>query len=193
MFPCMEKKDTFTLSELAETSGVSKRSIRYYIQSGLLPAAPRTGRGTVYPSSHLARLALIQQLKERHQPLDEIRRQIEDLSDAEVVASLGESERRAESRATSYIDAVLGASESCRSGEPGWSSSPSSPSSWPGARGSTAQSPARSGSLQRSRWDRVSLSRDVEIHLRRPLSSRHRKQVERLIEFAVSLFHEEQA
>jgi len=190
MFLDMERKDTFTLSELAEASGVSKRSIRYYIQNGLLPAAPRTGRGTVYPSSHLTRLALIQRLKERHLPLDEIRRQIEELSDAEVVASLGNSERRGESRATSYIDAVLGASESRRTADPAWSSSLSS---WPGASDSSGPSPTHPGRLQRSRWDRVSLSRDVEIHLRRPLSSRRRKQVERLIEFAVALFHEEQA
>jgi hypothetical protein len=45
---------------------------------------------------------------------------------------------------------------------------------------------------QRSQWERVALSPDVELHVRRPLSRLANKRVERLIAIARELLEEDQ-
>ena len=60
------------LDELASKSGVSARTVRYYIQRGLLPAPEFRGPDTAYDDSHLDRLKAIRRLQERHLPLDAI-------------------------------------------------------------------------------------------------------------------------
>ena len=52
-----------TLNQLCDRAGVSVRTVRYYIQQGLLPPAERTGPGATYSTSHLDRIQLIRQLK----------------------------------------------------------------------------------------------------------------------------------
>ncbi len=44
----------------------------------------------------------------------------------------------------------------------------------------------------RSQWDRVSLTPDVELHVRRPLTRSQNKRVERLIAIARELLEEDQ-
>lgn len=60
------------LDELAERAGVSARTVRYYVQRGLLPAPEFRGPDTAYTDEHLARLRAVRALQERHLPLDEI-------------------------------------------------------------------------------------------------------------------------
>lgn len=69
---------TFKLEELASVSGVSPRTIRYYVQRGLLPAPQFRGRDTVYSEAHRARLAAIQQLQAQYYPLDVIAQMLHD-------------------------------------------------------------------------------------------------------------------
>src|SRR3954465_12552638 len=53
------------ISELADRSGVSAASIKWYAREGLLPAGERTGYNqTDYGEEHLARLHLIRSLIE---------------------------------------------------------------------------------------------------------------------------------
>ncbi|MCS7051889.1 MAG: helix-turn-helix domain-containing protein [Thermomicrobium sp.] len=65
-----------TIRELAERSGVPPRRIRYYVARGLLP--PPIGRGPTarYDTTHLQRLRLIGELRERRLGLDEIRSEL---------------------------------------------------------------------------------------------------------------------
>src|SRR5437016_1302585 len=58
-----EMKAEWTLSELAEETGLPARTIRYYIARGLLAGPEVAGRGAVYGSHHLARLREIQSLQ----------------------------------------------------------------------------------------------------------------------------------
>jgi DNA-binding transcriptional MerR regulator len=60
------------LEELARRSGVSARTVRYYVQRGLLPAPVFRGRDTTYNEEHLVRLQAIRKLQERFLPLDAI-------------------------------------------------------------------------------------------------------------------------
>ena len=51
------------LAELAKASGVTPRTIRYYIHQGLLPSPGKRGRGARYDRGALGRLQLIQLLQ----------------------------------------------------------------------------------------------------------------------------------
>lgn len=63
----------YRLSELAETSGVSERTIRYYQSEKLLPRPVKRGRDAVYDEGHLERLGLIAELRDRGLTLGTIR------------------------------------------------------------------------------------------------------------------------
>ena len=54
-----------TVNELAERSGASVRTIRYYQSEGLLPAPERRGREVRYGDEHVARLDAIAELQGR--------------------------------------------------------------------------------------------------------------------------------
>jgi DNA-binding transcriptional MerR regulator len=58
--------------ELADRAGVSRRTVRYYVQRGLLPAPAGLGRGKHYGASHLARLLQIRELQAQGVPLEEM-------------------------------------------------------------------------------------------------------------------------
>jgi DNA-binding transcriptional MerR regulator len=67
----------YKLSELAERAGVSPRTVRYYVQRGLLPPPVFKGRDTAYGEEHLARLRAIRALQDEHLPLDSIQAELE--------------------------------------------------------------------------------------------------------------------
>ncbi|WP_224248561.1 helix-turn-helix domain-containing protein [Hyalangium gracile] len=79
------------LAELAAEAGVSPRTVRYYVQRGLLPAPPFKGPDTVYGEEHLRRLKAIRVLQARFLPLDAIQVELARLSPEELRA-LAESE-----------------------------------------------------------------------------------------------------
>jgi len=62
----------YNVDELAERAGVSRRTVRYYIQRGLLPPPLGLGRGKHYTESHLTLLIRIRELQEDSVPLDAI-------------------------------------------------------------------------------------------------------------------------
>lgn len=64
------------LAELAEACGVSPRTVRYYVQRGLLPAPVFRGRDTAYGEEHRVRLLAIKKLQEAYLPLDAIEREL---------------------------------------------------------------------------------------------------------------------
>jgi DNA-binding transcriptional MerR regulator len=62
----------YGIKELAELGGVTRRTVRYYVQRGLLPMPLGTGRGPHYTPTHLERLMHIRQMQETGVPLGEI-------------------------------------------------------------------------------------------------------------------------
>jgi len=64
----------YAIGELAELGGVSRRTVRYYVQEGLLPAPLGVGRGRHYAPEHLERLLQVKAWQEQGHPLEEIRR-----------------------------------------------------------------------------------------------------------------------
>jgi DNA-binding transcriptional MerR regulator len=64
----------YAIGDLADLGGVSRRTVRYYVQEGLLPAPFGIGRGNHYGPDHLAQLLRVKALQEAGHTLDEIRR-----------------------------------------------------------------------------------------------------------------------
>ncbi len=77
-----------TMADLQHETGISPRTIRYYITEGLLPSAKGRGVGATYGAAHLLRLKAIALLRERHIPLEEIRKRLSDMRDGEVAGML---------------------------------------------------------------------------------------------------------
>ena len=73
--------ESYSLDYLSGHSGVSKRTIRYYVQTGLLPPPLGAGRGARYNAEHLARLQAIGIVKRHyHLPNSTIRRGLDEAS-----------------------------------------------------------------------------------------------------------------
>lgn len=80
----VHEKGFFKLDELARASGTSARTIRYYVQRGLLPSPQFRGKDTAYDGGHLVRLRAIRRLQEAFFPLDAIAVELERQSLAEL-------------------------------------------------------------------------------------------------------------
>jgi DNA-binding transcriptional MerR regulator len=77
-------KKEWKLPDLADEVGVSPRTVRYYVQRGLLPAPVFRGKDTVYGDDHVVRLKAIRRLQEKFLPLDAIQAELERASAAEL-------------------------------------------------------------------------------------------------------------
>ena len=80
-----------TIAELAEEAEVTTRTIRYYVEQGLLPP-PGRGRIAEYTEEHLQLLGLIGRLKRHYLPLEEIRDMLQRLSREEIEKLLARDE-----------------------------------------------------------------------------------------------------
>jgi DNA-binding transcriptional MerR regulator len=65
----------FSLAELSDASGVSKRTIRYYIDKGLVSGPAGRGRAAYYTPHHLEEIELARQLRGKGYGVAEIRAQ----------------------------------------------------------------------------------------------------------------------
>jgi DNA-binding transcriptional MerR regulator len=101
----MTNEALYTIGELADASGVTPRTIRYYTAEGLLPPPDTRGRHALYGMEHLRRLQLIGRLKDAYLPLGEIKARIEQLT-AEQVAQLLVEERQAPEEPASAADYI---------------------------------------------------------------------------------------
>ena len=63
----------YAVGDLARLAGVSRRTVRYYVQEGLIPAPFGVGRGNHYGPEHLERILRVKAMQEAGKSLDEIR------------------------------------------------------------------------------------------------------------------------
>jgi DNA-binding transcriptional MerR regulator len=76
--------EELTIEDLERHSGLSVRTLHYYMQEGLLTGPNKRGKYASYGQEHLDRLDLILILKEMHLPLKEIRALLDSLTPAEI-------------------------------------------------------------------------------------------------------------
>jgi DNA-binding transcriptional MerR regulator len=69
----MADDSPYGIDDLAALGGVSRRTVRYYIQEGLLPPPLGVGRGRHYDRSHLERLLEVRAMQDAGASLDAIR------------------------------------------------------------------------------------------------------------------------
>ena len=70
----------YAIEELATLGGVSRRTVRYYVQEGLIPPPLGLGRGNHYTPEHLEQLLRVKALQENGRTLVEIRRVLGQMS-----------------------------------------------------------------------------------------------------------------
>lgn len=72
----LQVEPRFSLADLVDASGLTERTIRHYIEAGILPPASGRGRGRYYTTQHLELLTMIAQLREERLSIDEIRERL---------------------------------------------------------------------------------------------------------------------
>lgn len=192
------------IHQLAQRAGISVRTIRYYIEEGLLPPPSYQGKYAYYTLIYLDRLELIRRLKESYLPLREISEIMNSLSDEQVRMRLKElpahspkfSVEQAPSRpgpkpgarALEYIDRLM--EDQTRHKTKG-----SGELSQPNLRKDRDEFLPRdqSRSLQAAvaheqTWLRILLAPGVELHLRQPEDEDTENRVRQLIIYAQRIF-----
>lgn len=189
----------YSLTDLAKLADVTPRTIRYYIEQGLLPSPTQVGPNARYTEAHLDRLRLIKKLQAAHLPLADIRGQLRGLGEDEIATMLASVAAEQTPRsAIDYVRSVLREppidDQATYYSRPASASMPA-PASMPAAPSAALAAPARapepSVEPDRSQWERISLHPDVELHIRRPLGRIKNKRVDRLISIARQLLEEE--
>ena len=177
----VERETGYTLGELCDVADVTQRTVRYYIQQGLL-SSPGSGPSARYTQGHLDRLRLIKDLQKQHLPLSEIRSRLEGLSDAEVGGLLSDPQESPPGSAVEYVKYVL-------AGHASRGALPRKPFSDRPPEGIRERAPRESP--DRSTWERIAVSPDIEIHVRRPLSPHQNRVLEKLLRLAEGMFKED--
>jgi hypothetical protein len=70
----MTSEVRYAIGDLARLAGVSRRTVRYYVQEGLIPPPFGVGRGNHYGQDHLDQILRVKAMQEAGRTLDEIRR-----------------------------------------------------------------------------------------------------------------------
>jgi DNA-binding transcriptional MerR regulator len=208
---------SFDITELAHLAGVTGRTVRYYVQQGLLPAPPSRGPGARYEQGHLDRLRLIRRLQSEHLPLAEIRRRLESLGDEDVRRALLLPPPAPVDSALHYVRSVLASTSPRTSASlltaraappvPVDRAAPSPAAAMrigdatmshaalqaahPAPSTPQAAASGETGFGQRSTWERIDLAPDIELHVRRPLTRAQNRWLEALLRAARTLSTEE--
>ena len=172
-----------SIGELAQRTGVTRRTIRYYVEIGLLPPPAGAGKAAVYGPEHLERLETIKELQAYRLSLEEIR----DRLAGKPVRSPGELppgqmlmaeagrgrvverpllRRRIISRVSVRRRAIVSRARTFSAREP-------------------------RSEYDAEQWMRISLSEDVELHVRRRASKSNRW-LNRFIKEARRILEEEE-
>lgn len=187
------------ISELADLTGVSTRTIRYYIEEGLLPQPEIRGKYAVFNDDYLIRLKLIKYLKDAYLPLKEIRKRLDmlmvpemrdlltrfeqdpvralaelDIYPADKPVSAGLPAPMMDS-AQDYISQVLHKKAVGLNEERSSFNAPAAPA------------PVKVNFSQES-WQRVELAPGIELNIRQPQPPARHSQINELIELARKIF-----
>jgi Ca-activated chloride channel family protein len=160
---------SFSIGELADRAGVTPRTIRYYVELGLLPPPAGTGNRATYGPEHLDRLMTIKKLQMRRLSLDEIRAYLAEAEGAAPpMADL--EEPMLPSSAAQYISDLRSNYE---------------------VRQPKPQMRSLTDAYTAEPWTRIPISPDIELHVRRR-GSRIDTRLAKAIEELRRLFAEEE-
>jgi DNA-binding transcriptional MerR regulator len=95
----------YSIGELVQATGVSRRTVRFYVQTGLLPPPKGKGRGHYYETEHFERLTRIRELRDRGYSLDRVRSALDGRGDEIAVPTI---ELVARVRVADGVELVVG-------------------------------------------------------------------------------------
>jgi DNA-binding transcriptional MerR regulator len=177
------------------------RTIRYYIEEGLLPQPAYQGKYSYFSRNYLDRLELIRRLKESYLPLKEIRFIMNSLSDEDVHRRLRESPlpsprfseqvkstpppAKPVARALEYIDKVM--EDQTKFTTKGTIKEPQPAHTWQqdySIRKNFKLVEPPLAQPEAEDWQRIPLAPGVELHLRNPLDPALQSMVQQVIQYA---------
>lgn len=204
--------DKLTLEDLVNMSGLPLRTVRFYMQEGLLPGPDTRGKNARYTEEHLQRLEWIQRLKEHYRPLREIRILLNNMTPVEIKALLEGQDKMQE-----YLSNIKGEGEDVSSkftdahsaldyirgieGKSPTIQDISRPSLDPKGSLSAPVSPSSGKRVHRSSpsldhfpesWQRITISDGIELNLRMPIRSEDEVKIDELIALTRRLFRNTQ-
>jgi DNA-binding transcriptional MerR regulator len=153
------EKGQMRLGDLAQQAGIPPRTVRYYVQRGLLPAPRFRGPDTAYEEEHLLRLRAIRRLQERFFPLDAIQVELGRLT-PEAIRALAEG------------------------GEPPPLVAAMAPAAAPASAVASASTVTSAG--DGTAWERWELAPGLELHLSQAAGAPSRTLAEKLRDVAKS-------
>jgi DNA-binding transcriptional MerR regulator len=199
--------DLLDLDELARATGVTPRTIHYYLAQGLLPRMGPGGKGPRYTEGHVLRLRLIRALQDLRMSLGEILTYLRSLdTDDQVRDALARLPHTPppgapkEAGALAYVRSVLTglhspAPQSPRPVDAARSArhaavEPPVLAAAPGSLFASPPPPPPAEAPRRAtRWERIELAPYLEIHVRRPAGGpEEQRKVRALLDEARRLF-----
>lgn len=181
-----------SIGELAQRAGVTRRTIRYYVEIGLLQPPAGSGKAAVYGTEHLERLELIKELQAYRLSLEEIRDRLAGKTAPEATAAAYEALAATEPSRRGAYDASSAADYIDRLRQSGPIASPSRLRESTALYRQASMLPERKpADYDAEQWLRVRVSEDVELHIRRR-ASRTDRRVARLIKEARRILVEEE-
>ena len=172
---------------------MTARTVHFYMQQGLLPAAGIPGPGARYGEGHVGRLRLIRLLKKQHLPLAEIGKRLKGLTDDEVGLLLKEAKARPRTQGGSALEYVRGVLGEQKAPASEFRAALHAPRMWMNALPSPSSAfMTRSGvEPGRSQWERFTLTDGIELHVRRPLARSAQRQLDTILAAARGVFGDE--
>jgi DNA-binding transcriptional MerR regulator len=198
-----------TIEDLSKQSGLSLRTLRYYIQEGLLPGPDTVGKYASYSQGHLDHLTLIKRLKKLHLPLKEIRHLLSNMTSDDMKhiieyqnkvslkplmygdifgqAAPGPQE---ESSALDYIRELEKSQNRLRF------SMDASKSPAPGSitynqpAHQNVHEPHQPYGTEGERWTKINLSKHIELNIKEDQLLNNKDKIDMLIEFAEKIFRD---
>lgn len=199
-------EEDLTLEDLATRSGLPLRTLRYYIQQGILQGPDTRGKYASYSQQHLDRLEVIQRMKTLRLPLQEIRILLENMTPEEVSIILQykdiqkiqfeqpvrlhlqeSSSSYPRSSALEYIHSLEKGRETVRA----LNYAPdvrASASIQPAPEAPSKQQKSSPPDSGEENWIRIVLKEGVELNVRLPIDAGEQTRIARLTEFARHLF-----
>jgi DNA-binding transcriptional MerR regulator len=160
----------YLIGELANMSGITIRTIRYYMDEELLPPPQQQGRYAYFNETYISRLKLIQRLKDAYLPLKEIKRILDRLTGDEIKVYMEKNDLTElgipgvipspNSLAVDYIENVMKNQIRDKSASPILSQPFSPPPN-------TGNFTSKESSMQQegSNWRRIELRKGIELHI----------------------------
>jgi DNA-binding transcriptional MerR regulator len=196
-----------TIEDLAQQSGLSLRTLRYYIQEGLLPGPDTAGKYASYSQQHLDHLAMITRLKHLHLPLKEIRHLLSNMSTEEMRRILDYQDElhfsiqdefdsikpnsvksAGKTSALEYIRDLEQRQTGFRSvaGSPPLPAAPQANRA--GSEDYQVKESARFYQPNKERWTKIVLGEGIELSIREEIARKSRNEIDELIRMAAGLF-----